>query len=291
MLPLRAAALAATSRVADAGGWLGVGLLVAGAVALYAPVFPSMARDWSEFPNLSHGFAIPVIAGVLVWARRAQLRALTPSTSPAGFTLLILGLTMLVVGIRSEEPFLARISLPVTLLGATLLVGGPALFKQLWQGIAYLVFMVPLPYSALKVVTYRSRIFDATASAHALGWLGVPVLQDGVWLHLPNITLEVADECSSIPALAALTALGAAYAMASRAGAVRGVVLTLASIPLAVTSNIVRITATAWATYTIGPGVLESTFHQFTGTTNFLLTFAFLLALDGTLLSLSRRHR
>src|SRR5439155_712129 len=95
--------------------------------------------------------------------------------------------------------------------GAVQTVARPVNHRLAWVALAYLAFMVPLTYLTLRALTYQSRLFDAGITAQALGWLGIPVLRDGVMLHLPNMTLEVADDCSSVPAIAALLALGAAY--------------------------------------------------------------------------------
>ena len=272
------------------GSWIRLGVLALAAAALYAPVVPPMVQEWAEFPSLSHGFAIPLIAGYLIWSRRKEWLATKPAPSALGLPLLALGLLALLLGTYGNEPSVARLSLPLTLEGIVLLIGGGPLFKHVWFGIGYLVFMIPLPYATLKLVSYRSRIFDAAVSGQLLQWFGVPVLQDGVWLYLPDITLEVADECSSIPALAALTALGAAYAAITRSGGViHRVVLVLATIPLAIASNIIRIVSTALGVYYIGPVVLQSAPHQFNGTTNFLLTFLLLILVDKALTALGRR--
>jgi EpsI family protein len=255
-------------------------------IALYAPLFPPLVREWAEFPSLSHGFAIPVIAGALVWARRHRLRALPITPTPWGLPLLALGLAQLVVGVQGREPFIARMSLPVTLLGLTLFLGGARIARELALGIAYLAFMVPLPWVTLKLITYRSRLLDAAVAGQALAGLGVPVFREGVLLHLPNVTLEVADECSSIPAVAALVSLGVAYAALSCRSRGRRLVLVAATLPFAIASNIIRIITTAAAAYYVGPWTLHTVYHQFNGTVNFLLTFLLLLLLDSFLGSL-----
>jgi exosortase len=140
--------------------------------------------------------------------------------------------------------------------------------------------MVPLPYATLKLITYRSRLLDASIAAQGLGWLGVPVLRDGVMLHLPNISLEVADDCSSIPAIAALVSLGVAYASLAKRPLATRIVLVLATPFFAIGANIVRITTTAAAAYHIGPWTLATFYHHFNGTVNFVLTFMLLLLFD-----------
>jgi exosortase len=261
---------------------------VLAALALYARLLPALAREWAEFPSLSHGFAIPVIATYLLWAKRDRLRAASIRPSWWGLPPLLLGLGGFVVGMEGAEPFIARISLPVTLLGLVLFVAGWQVFREAWIGVAYLAFMVPLPYATLKLVTYRSRLLDASIVAQALTWLGVPVLHDGVMLHLANISLEVADDCSSIPAIAALASLGVAYASLANRTPARRLLLVIVTPFFAIGANIFRITTTALAAYYIGRWTLGTAYHQFNGTVTFILTFALLLLFDTLLSRLAR---
>jgi exosortase len=271
--------------------WLILGIPLAVALVLYAPLVPGLAAEWTEFPSLSHGFAIPFIAAYLAWTRRDRLRQTPFAPSAWGLPALVLGLGALVVGTLGDESFVARISLPVILLGLTLFLAGWRMLAQVWVAIAYLALMVPLPYSTLKQVTYRSRLFDAEVSAWALGWLGVPVYRDGVMLHLPNINLEVADACSSIPAIAALLSLGVAYAFVAKRPRAVQVLLIVSTLPMAITANIIRITSVSWLAYYVGPWTLQTSYHMFNGTVNFLFTFLLLLALDATLGRVVARRR
>ena len=149
---------------------------------------------------------------------------------------------------------------------------------------------IPLPYLTLRALTYQSRLFDAGITAQALGWLGVPVLRDGVMLHLPNMTLEVADDCSSVPAIAALLALGAAYAqMQPRPTWIR-VLLTISAAPLGLLSNIVRLILTSISAYYFGPIALHNVIHKFNGTSVFLATVLLLVLLDTLLVRVRARE-
>jgi exosortase len=209
--------------------------------------------------------------------------------SSTGLPVVVLALGMLVLGSLGGESFIARLSLPIALLGAVLYLMGWPVTKHTWVAIAYLAFMIPLPYLTLKAITYQSRLFDAGLTAAALGWIGVPVLRDGVMLQLPNMTLEVADECSSVPAIAALLALGAAYAQLQARPTWIRAVLTLAAAPLGLLSNIVRLIVTSLGAYYFGPIALNNVIHKFNGTTVFLATVVLLVVLDALLTRIWRR--
>jgi len=283
---VRAVARPVNSRLA----WLALGVTVLGALVLYAPLVAGMAAEWSEFPSLSHGFAVPVISAYLLWRRRDSLAQLPIEGSILGLPLIVFALAMLVVGSLGGEPFVARLSLPLVLFGAVLFLMGGAITRQSWVAIAYLAFMVPLPYLTLRALTYQSRLFDAGITAQALGWLGIPVLRDGVMLHLPNMTLEVADDCSSVPAIAALLALGAAYSQVqSRPTWIRAL-LTISAAPLGLLSNIIRLILTSISAYYFGPIALNNVIHKFNGTSVFLATVLLLVLLDALLVRVRARE-
>ncbi len=279
----------AVPRVRGTLSWLALGAAVAAALGLYAPVVAGLPKEWSEFPSLSHGFAVPLISAYLLWRQRHVLAQAPFQGSAIGLPIILVALGMLVMGSLTGEPFVARLSLPLVLFGTVLFLGGPHIARHAWVGIAYLVFMIPLPYLTLKALTYHSRLFDAGVTATVLGWFGVPVLRDGVMLHLANMTLEVADDCSSIPAIAALLALGAAYSqMQPRPTWIRAT-LTLVAAPLGLLSNIIRITVTALGVHYIGPIAIQNVVHHFGGTTVFLLTVVLLVIIDSLLVRFWKR--
>jgi len=283
---MRAVARPVNSRLA----WLALGVTVLGALVLYAPLVAGMAAEWSEFPSLSHGFAVPVISAYLLWRRRDSLAQLPIEGSILGLPLIVFALAMLVIGSLGGEPFVARLSLPLVLFGAVWFLMGGAITRQSWVAIAYLAFMIPLPYLTLRALTYQSRLFDAGITAQALGWLGIPVLRDGVMLHLPNMTLEVADDCSSVPAIAALLALGAAYSQVqSRPTWIRAL-LTISAAPLGLLSNIIRLILTSISAYYFGPIALNNVIHKFNGTSVFLATVLLLVLLDMLLVRVRARE-
>jgi exosortase len=282
--------LGAVARARSRVPWLALAVAVAGALTLYVPVIAGMAADWIEFPSLSHGFAVPLISAYLLWNRRQLLAEAPVEGSFIGLPVVVLALGMLLLGTLGGESFIARLSLPIALFGAVLFLMGWKITRHAWIAIAYLAFMIPLPYLTLKAITYQSRLFDAGLTATALGWIGVPVLRDGVMLQLPNMTLEVADECSSVPAIAALLALGAAYAQLQARPTWIRVILTLAAAPLGLLSNIVRLILTSLGAYYLGPIALNNVIHKFNGTTVFLATVVLLVALDTLLTRFWRRR-
>jgi EpsI family protein len=113
--------------------------------------------------------------------------------------------------------------------------------------------------------------------------LGIPVYREAYFLHLPNITLEVADLCAGLASIFALFALGNFYVYFLPVAPRIKLSLVLSTLPIAVFANLVRIIVVAVMAYFIGPVTLEMLFHRFSGTTTFLLALI-LLVLLGELL-------
>jgi exosortase len=260
--------------------WALIAVGILAILGVYGPLFPTLVHEWSSFPSLSHGFAVPLIAAYLLWARRADLAAAPILPSVAGLPVLIAGLALYLLGTLSNEPFVARLSLLVSLTGVVLFLAGPAITRRSFAAIAYLFFMLPLPYVTVKGLTDDLRILEATASAAVLPWLGVPVLQNGFLLQLPEVTLEVAEVCSSVPAILSLFALGAAFGYVTRRPWKVNLILSIAAVPLGLGANVIRIVTTAAGHYYIGPIALNSVVHTWHGLSVFLLTLVALSLLD-----------
>jgi exosortase len=267
-------------RIEGASRWVPIAVASAATLAVYAPVLAAMAVEWVEFPSLSHGFAVPLISAYLIWRRRELISVEPLGSASVGLVVFVIALGIFEAGSLSGETFFCRLSFPLALLGIALFLAGPRVTGHVWPAIAYLLFMIPFPYLTFKAITYQSRLFEAGVTAKALGWLGVPILQQGVMLHLPRVTLEVADDCSGVRVVAALVALGTAYAQIQPRATWMRVTLTLAAAPLGLVSNIFRLVLTALGVYYL--------FHRFGGTVVFLTTVVLLAGLDRLLVRTAR---
>lgn len=275
------------------GLWPGIALAGAGAaaLALYIPVLPGLVGDWWSHAEYSHGFAVPVVAAYLAWRSRHAAAAAPMEGSWAGLMMFLAGMALYAVGAWAFEPFVMRVSLPIALAGAVWFVGGSGFVKPLAFPLAYLVFMIPLPYPVFKTLALGLRYLDAEIAAAVLTRLHVPVLLDGYLLHLPRVTLEVADGCSGLFSIVSLLAVGALYAHLTLNGFWRRLVILLAIIPVAVGVNILRIVIIAWVSHMLGDWIFMVTFKTFTGIFNFLLSGLVIVALGHWLSGLGLQRR
>jgi exosortase len=256
---------------------------------LYRAVVPDMVKQWYEDPNYSHGFVVPFIAGYFVYEMRQELYGTDVQPWWPGFLLFACGILQLVVGWLATEYFTMRSSLVVALAGLVLLLFGTRLFRLLALPLAYLFFMVPLPYILYDMVAFPLKIFVTKVSIAFLKLCGVVVLREGNVIQLPTTTLEVADACSGIRSLISLLALGVAYSFFIKITPLRRWVLVLAAIPIAVCANAVRVIGTGFLAQYWGARAAEGFFHEFAGLAVFVVAIALMVSL-GTLLSKGPRR-
>lgn len=258
-------------------GLLGFGAVIASLGLLYAGVFRDLVHDWSTDDNYSHGFLIVPIAAYLVWERRRALADAPKNPSVAGLGAVGIGLVLLVAGVLGAELFLTRISLLWVLSGAIVFVLGWRHLQILLFPLLFLGLMIPIPALIFNQVAFPLQLFASRVGAAGLGALDIPVLREGNVIHLASIQLEVAEACSGIRSLISLMTLGIVlgYFMDSRSW-VR-VTLALATIPIAVLSNGLRVAGTGVAAHYYGNAAAEGFLHTFSGWIVFVVALAMLL--------------
>jgi exosortase len=265
-------------------GFLAFGAVIGGLALLYAGVFRDLVRDWSTDDNYSHGFLILPIAAYLVWERRRAFAEAPQIPSLAGLAGIGIGLVLLVAGVLGAESFLTRISLLWVLAGAIVFVLGWRHLQILLFPLLFLALMIPIPALIFNHVAFPLQLVASRVGAAGLGALDIPVLREGNIIALASIQLEVAEACSGIRSLITLLTLGIVlgYFLDSRSW-VR-VTLALATIPIAVLSNGLRVAGTGVAAHYYGTAAAEGFLHTFSGWIVFVVALAMLLIVQQILI-------
>ena len=251
------------------------------ALASFAVLFADVARtlvsDWATDDNFSHGFLVVPLALYFAWERRAAFRRAAPGSSWLGLVVVLGSLALLTVGRLGAEFFLTRVALIGTIAGAILFVFGWARLRVMLYPIAFLILMVPIPQLIFNQIAFPLQLLASDVGAGGLKAVGVPVLREGNVMMLAHTTLEVAEACSGIRSLVSLLTLGVVYGyfMDSRSW-VRWA-LTLATVPIAVVTNGLRVAGTGVAAHYYGAEAAEGFMHSFSGWLVFVAAFALLV--------------
>jgi exosortase len=252
-----------------------VGILAVVSVWLYWHTLLHLVGQWWNDPNFSHGFFVPLFSAFVIWQERDRLARITPKPSWAGLIVLLAGLAVLIVGRLGAELFLDRSSLLLVLAGVVILFLGWNLFRAVLFPWAFLLLMIPIPTIVFNQITFPLQLLASRVAATVLPVLGVPILREGNVINLPSMALEVAEACSGIRSLMSLVTLAIIYGYLMEKRLWVRWLLAVASVPIAVAANSIRIIGTGLLVQYWDADKAEGYFHASWGWIIFVVRILF----------------
>jgi exosortase len=231
----------------------------------YWTTLGDLAEVWATKPEHSHGYLVPVFAAVLLWLRRDHLQGCRAVPVRWGFALVALAIVMRLFGTYAYRLWFDQISLVPCLAGLVLLLGGRPAWRWAGPSIAFLAFMVPLPYSAAILLTDPLQRVATLTSTFSLQTLGLPAVAEGNIILINDVRLGVVEACSGLRMLVIFFALSVAVALTMRRPMWERIAVVLSAVPIALATNVLRITATGVLHETAGPELADAVFHDLAG--------------------------
>jgi len=245
----------------------------------YAPVLRGLVIQWWTDPDYSQGFLVPLFAAYVVWCKRSQWQRAEDNPNNFGLIVIIGGIFLLFLGTLGAELFTTRCSLLVVMAGLILFLRGSKKLLVMAFPLGFLLFMIPIPAIIYNQVTLPLQLLASRLASSWLEVIGIPVLRDGNILTMSNYSLEVVEACSGIRSLMALISLSVAYCyFAEERNWVR-FLLALATVPIAIVTNAIRIVIAGMFAHRFGPTFAEGIFHQASGWLIFIAALLLLLGL------------
>ena len=234
-----------------------------------------MAAIWWTSASYNHCLLVLPLLGWLVWLRAPRLRALRPAAFAPGLLLVAAGGAAWLAGEAGGVALARHAGLVVMLQGAVVASLGTAVTRALAFPLFYLLFLVPAGEQlvpALQTITARISIF-------LLGAVGVPAHLDGIYLTTPSGYFKVAEACSGIEFVIAMTAFGALVANVCFRSARRRILFLAASLALPVLANGLRAAAVIFIAHHGSIEFAASRDHVLFGWVLFAVVVALLLGL------------
>lgn len=248
-----------------------------GLAVLAAPTVLLIARaSWTDEQS-QQGPIVLAIGGWLLWRRWGEMRA---AGGPGSRMLTLLGLTA--CGLAYAAGRLASLFLveAYALYG----FGVCAVYALVgWRGVAkgffplvFLAFAAPVPFFVGFPVTTQLRLWISETTVAILRGVGVGAARDGLTLFIENYRIEIAEACSGMNSLLALTALGLCYVHIRRdpTFVFYGLMFPIIVV-FAVIANLVRVLCLALLTLWAGDAVAQGLLHETLG----FITFGVALGL------------
>jgi exosortase C (VPDSG-CTERM-specific) len=221
------------------------------------------ASDSPVVPWADSGLAVQRGIAVLLWA-------------------VSVALVILQVGVVSGPSTggeAVRLLLPVTayvtgIIGGVIFFFGTGTFMRAAFPLLFLYYIVPIPPSVTHLLRVALQQGSAETAYLLFKLTGTPVFREGLVFCLPDLTIQVAEECSGIHSSLVLyiTSLVAGYVLLGKLWS--RTLLVLVVIPLSLLRNGVRIVTISLLTIHVDPGVIHGPLHQRGGPIFFLLSLA-----------------
>jgi len=257
-------------------------------IAAYATTLVDLFRYCMAEDLFSYILLVPVVSGYLIAIERKNLEyrhtpAVAATAVLGALSLLFLASSFLVSGAPGEAEVTALSLRILAFVSGWIAVAawvlGGRLMSSLIFPAAFLLFMTPLPPVVLELIETGLQHASAEVSAWLFPLLEIPNHRMGLTFQLPNVTIEVAPECSGIRSSLVLfiTSLVAGYLLLERPW--QRAVLTLLVIPLGILRNAVRIVTIGWLCTHHGADMIHSAIHHRGGPFFFAISLVPLLAM------------
>lgn len=244
-----------------------------------------MVARWSDGGgDFSHGYLIPWVSLGIVWWRRHRLAEAPKQVSRLGLAVVVLALLAHWLGAKAQQTRLSLFGLILLVWGIPFYLYGKEVAKLLMFPCAYLVFCIPLNF--LDSITFPLRILVTVAATAVLNGLGIAAERSGSAIYslaAGGFSFDVADPCSGLRSLLAMTALTAVYACLTQKTLLKKWILFLSAIPLAIIGNMARITTVALVAEAFGQKMALGLYHDYSGYVVFSVAIGLMVALGSLL--------
>lgn len=247
----------------------------------YLPTMLWMIERWMEKESYyGHGFLIPIVSLLILWQRRDALKKIKLSTYSAGLWIVAIGLATHMACSALRIYFISGFSFVFVLYGLVLYFLGKDMARGVTFPLFFLLAMIPLPLVLIGNMTVKLKLFAAQAATFVLNKIGFPSIRDGSIIRMPSSFIAVEAPCSGLRSLISLLTLGLLFAYALKGSYAKKSILFLSSVPIALSTNIIRIVMLGAVNDLYGEKVAMGFFHDFTGFLIFGFAFGGLLGVS-----------
>ena len=266
-----------------------IALLAALWLLVIAPVVPSMVDTWFSHSDNSHAVLVPFISLYFAWSKREELAETVKTSSFLGGLFLTLCLALFLISYVGGIAFGVRLMIVASLIGLLWTCWGWASLRMLAFPLGFLFFMVPIPDTLLNMVSFPLQLQATKISTWIISQFSIPVYREGNMLYFVQTQLEVAEACSGIRSIVALSMLSVLLAFLSDLGWPKKIFLVACAIPVALLANILRVSGTGILAHFYGDKVARGFLHDFSGLVVFLFGLAAMLLISRILTLTSRK--
>jgi exosortase len=245
-------------------------------IVAYTPIRALYSSNKSEY--YSHIALIPLVSIYLIYIKRKEIFAQVNYLFVVGIPVLLLGIALFLGGILWGAPLdnnnyasLIAFSIFIFMNGAFILLYGISAYRTALFPLLFLIFIVPIPTALMDNIIYFLQVGSTEFTNLLFLASGTPYIRDGFVFHLPNVSVEVAEQCSGIRSSMAIfiVAILAGYMFLKSYWKI--IFLVICAVLIAMLKNGIRILTLSLLGNYVDPRILSSSLHKEGGTPFFIL--------------------
>ena len=233
-------------------------------LAIYSAPLAVLFKDSWDSAEQSQGLVIIPLAIVVAWIRRRSLSPIPETCDVGGLMLTAAGCALHLFGQLAVGFYVSGISFVVVAAGVLWTIGGIAWLRAMALPILLLAVAIPLPSLLYASLSMPLQLFATAIACRIAEFFGVVVYREGNIIHLADISLGIWEACSGLNSLSSLFAGAVLMGFLVCPLPRTRLMVCLAAIPIAIATNVVRITGTAilsdWR-----PAYAMGFYHAFSG--------------------------
>lgn len=212
-----------------------------------------------------HSWMVPPISLYLLWYHKEAIRKAPKTGSNRGLVFFLIGVVLFLLSARCLQPRMALCSIPVLIYGATYFLWGAKVARLILFPCGFLIFMIPL--GVVEQATFRLQFVITGLVGFATNLLGIKINALGTTLTAGDgsFNFEIAEGCSGIRSLTAMTMLTAVYSHLTQDRTWKMAVILCASTIFAIIGNAGRIVTVVLVARFYDPTFAAGIYHDYSG--------------------------
>ncbi len=223
--------------------------------------------NWSPQQDYEHGWMVPLLSLYMLWQACRDFRMEQVQPSLRGLWLILPGLLLLILAVRTSQARVSLAGLPLLLTGAVWYWFGK---QAAWRSAFPLFFLwLAVPVPGFQQATVWMQLIAAKMAHWGSTLCGVATVLEGTSVGSADgswDTFSIAGGCSGMRSLMALVMMSFAWGyLASGLALWKRVTLALSAIPLAILANAFRVCSIFVCAEYINPAFASKTWHDWSG--------------------------
>ncbi|MBT0666189.1 EpsI family protein [Geobacter pelophilus] len=263
--------------------WLKIAGLLGLFIAAYWVPLRGMVNVWQSNEDYSYGFIIPMVTLYLLWDKRSLLLSTPVRSSWRVLPLLLIFILVSIYGVLGSSGNIAMPVVPILIVLFAAFCLGTEFARKALLPLGFLIFMVPIPAVLERTIGTWLKSVSSVLGGSLVRLFGIPVHVSGNLIDLGVTKLQVVDACNGLRYLFPLLAIGVIYSYLFERTTWKRIFCVIATLPIAVLINSLRIGITGILANWYGAAAAEGFFHDFTGWVLFMVAFVLLYLLGRVL--------